>query len=115
MYLIDHYELAEQRVVGLTVGTGCTLRVSHGRLWLTQPGQHQDLWLQPGESWTQATTGLVWLSAEPSARFQLAHPMVAGSAARRFTRLTWPRLRALATTPAQWRRSQAPRLATLEA
>ncbi|WP_180132625.1 DUF2917 domain-containing protein [Rhodoferax sp. BLA1] len=73
MHQIEHYELAQQRVVGLTLRAGCTLRVDHGRLWLTQPGQHQDIWLQAGESWTQATTGLVWLSAEPSAQFQLVH------------------------------------------
>jgi len=72
MHQIQHYELTEPRAVGLTLRAGCTVRVSHGRLWLTQPGQALDVWLQAGESWTQAATGTVWLSAEPSAQFQLA-------------------------------------------
>lgn len=73
MHQIEHYELTEPRAVSLTLRAGCMVHVSHGRLWLTQPGQHHDVWLQAGESWTQATAGLVWLSAEPSAQFQLTH------------------------------------------
>ena len=72
MHQIEHYELTEPRAVGMTLRAGCVVRVSHGRLWLTQPGQMQDVWLQAGESWTQAATGTVWLGAEPSAQFQLA-------------------------------------------
>jgi len=73
MYQIEHYELGTQHAVGLTLHAGSMVRVGHGRLWLTQPGQMQDVWLRAGESWTQPATGLVWLSAEPSAQFQLAH------------------------------------------
>lgn len=72
MYQIEHYELLDQHVVGLTLRAGCTVRVDHGRLWLTQPGQHHDIWLQAGQSWTPTSTGRVWISAEPSAQFQLA-------------------------------------------
>jgi len=73
MHQIEHYELADQHAVGLTLRAGCMIRVSHGRLWLTRSGQALDVWLQTGESWTQPSTGTVWLSAEPSAQFQLAH------------------------------------------
>lgn len=81
MHQIEHYELTEPRAVGLTLRTGCMVRVSHGRLWLTRPGDALDVWLHAGESWTQPSTGTVWLSAEPNAQFQLAHVLQ-----------PWPRL-----------------------
>jgi hypothetical protein len=93
MHQIEHFELAKNDVVCLKLHAGCLVRVSHGRLWLTQPGQVQDVWLQPGESWTQAATGLVWLSAEPSAQFQLAHVAWPWPALRQLRQLFAARLR----------------------
>jgi len=73
MHQIEHFELATNDVVCLRLHAGCLVRVCHGRLWLTRAGHAQDVWLHPGESWMLPATGTIWLSAEPSAQFQLAH------------------------------------------
>jgi hypothetical protein len=72
MVRIEHYELASPRAVALYLGTGSTIRVSSGRLWLTVQGQPQDVWLQAGEGFTLGSAGTAWLSAEPAAQFQVA-------------------------------------------
>ena len=93
MHQIEHYELTEPRAVGLTLRAGCTVRVSHGRLWLTRPSHTLDLWMHAGESWTQPSTGLVWLSAEPTAQFQLAHLVQPWPSLRQLRQLIPARLR----------------------
>jgi Protein of unknown function (DUF2917) len=72
MHQIEHFELATPQPVSLKLVAGCVVRVSHGRLWLTRPGQLDDVWLQAGDSWTLPATGQVWIGAEPAAQFQLA-------------------------------------------
>lgn len=72
MHQINHFEMATPAPVSLTLGAGCVIRVTHGRLWLTRPGHLQDVWLQAGDCWTLPTAGVVWLSAEPIAQFQVA-------------------------------------------
>lgn len=72
MHQIEHFELATPQPVSLKLGVGCVVRVTHGRLWLTRPGQLDDVWLQAGESWTLPASGQVWIGAEPAAQFQLA-------------------------------------------
>ena len=104
MHQIEHYELADQHAVGLTLRAGCMIRVSHGRLWLTRPGQALDVWLQTGESWTQPSTGTVWLSAEPCAQFQLAHVLQ-----------PWPALAQLRHVLPTWVRCAALPLRTIHA
>jgi hypothetical protein len=94
MHQIEHYELASACAVGVRLRAGCVVRVSHGWLWLTRAGDAQDVWLQAGDSWTQPATGRVWLSAEPSAQFQLANPL-----------RPWPALAPLRRLLPTWRHS----------
>lgn len=76
MYRIENFELSTSRVVAFQAKAGCVIRVTAGRLWLTVQGQPRDVWLQAGESWTAPRVDAVlWLSAEPSASFQMAHAM----------------------------------------
>jgi hypothetical protein len=101
MYQIENFELNTSRVVALQAKAGCVIRVTAGRLWITVQGQPDDVWLQAGESWSVPGGGaVVWLSAEPSASFQMAHAIA-------------PRRRAAVQLPfsfsgvARWWRSSA--------
>lgn len=72
MIQIEHFELATPRPVALALRAGCVIRTTGGRLWLTVQGQPDDVWLQAGECWTLPAPGTVWMSAEPTAAFQVA-------------------------------------------
>ena len=74
MHQIENFELSISRVVAFQAKAGCVIRVTAGRLWLTLQGQPDDVWLQAGESWSvPGANAVLWLSAEPSASFQMAH------------------------------------------
>jgi hypothetical protein len=47
----------------LTGGRGRRVACASGRVWITAPGMREDLFLQPGESWTAATDALVLVEA----------------------------------------------------
>jgi hypothetical protein len=74
MVKIEQFELRTPEVVALRLPAGAVLRVSTGRLWLTQEGRSEDVWLQAHGSWTAPQAVLVRLSAEPSVDFQIAQP-----------------------------------------
>ena len=74
MVRIEHFELRTPEVVALRLPAGAVLRVSTGRLWLTQDGRSEDVWLQTHGSWTAPQAVSVRLSAEPSVDFQIAQP-----------------------------------------
>jgi len=79
MYQIENFELNTGRVVAFRAKAGCVVRVTAGRLWLTVQCAPDDLWLHAGQCWTAPQAGaVVWLSAEPAARLQLAHPVAFG-------------------------------------
>lgn len=75
MYQIEHFELSATRATTFQLKTGCVIRVTSGRLWLTVQGDHNDVWLQAGEHWIMPANGTLWLSAEPQAVFQIAQPI----------------------------------------
>ena len=81
MHLIEHYELKTPRVAAFELKAQSEIRVLRGRLWLTLAGQPEDVWLQPGQTWTLPVNGLLWLSAEPVAAFQVAQFSAAQPAA----------------------------------
>jgi hypothetical protein len=83
MVRIEHFELRTPEVVALRLPAGAVLRVSTGRLWLTQEGRSEDVWLQAHGSWTAPQAVSVRLSAEPSVDFQIAQP----AAVRRTSRI----------------------------
>ena len=72
MVRIEHFELRTPDVVALRLPAGAVVRVSTGRLWLTQDGRSEDVWLQAHGSWTAPQAVSVRLSAEPSVDFQIA-------------------------------------------
>ena len=74
MVKIEQFELRTPEVVALRLPAGAVLRVRTGRLWLTQEGCTEDVWLQTHGSWTAPQAVLVRLSAEPSVDFQIAQP-----------------------------------------
>ena len=74
MHRIENFELSPFRVVAFHVRAGTVIRVTAGRLWLTVQGQRHDVWLQAGDSWrVPGANAVLWLSAEPTACFQMAH------------------------------------------
>lgn len=78
MYQIIHFELNASRVAAFQLKPGAVIRVTAGRLWLTLQGQTDDVWLRAGDHWTlPAGRAIVWLSAEPTAEFQIAQPVMA--------------------------------------
>jgi hypothetical protein len=87
MQQIDSFELNSVQVIALRLRAGSEIRVSSGRLWITISGHASDIWLQSGQTWrlpaapkrAQAT---LWISAEPSAAFQIARPVASRSTAR---------------------------------
>ena len=83
MHQIEHFELATPHAVALKLGAGCMIRVTSGRLWLTVQDQLADVWLHAGECWTLPVSGIVWISAEGAAQFQLS---------RAFRQWQWPGL-----------------------
>jgi hypothetical protein len=89
MVKIEHFELRTPDVVALRLAAGMVLRVSSGRLWLTQDGCSEDVWLQAPASWTAPHAVNVRLSAEPSVDFQIARP----AAVRRVPRIRMARTR----------------------
>ena len=76
MYRIETFELSQPRVAAFQLKAGCVIRVTAGSLWLTQQGQSNDVWLQDGGRWTLPAKGMVWLSAETAAAFQIAQPIM---------------------------------------
>lgn len=54
--------------------TGCCdlpVRCRSGRVWITAPGQADDIFLHAGQTWTVPTDGLVLIEAEGSASVAL--------------------------------------------
>lgn len=99
MYQIENFELNKSSVVGFQLKTGCLIRVTAGRLWLTLQGQPGDVWLQAGECWTMpAVNATVWLSAEPTTEFQIAQSI---------TMRCWPGGKTLINLVARFWRSTA--------
>ncbi|WP_367849155.1 DUF2917 domain-containing protein [Rhodoferax sp. WC2427] len=90
MVRIEHFELRTPDVVALRLPAGAVVRVGTGRLWLTQEGRSEDVWLQAHGSWTAPQAVSVRLSAEPSVDFQIAQPAAVRRAPR--IRLTRPGL-----------------------
>lgn len=75
MYQIDTFELSTSRVALFQLKAGCVIRVTGGRLWLTRQGRAEDLWLRSGECWTVPVNSVLYLSAEPTAAFQIAQTL----------------------------------------
>lgn len=75
MHHIEHFELSTPQPVALRLSRGGEIRVTAGRLWLTQQGHAHDVWLCPGDSWVLPQPSRVWLSGEPQARFQVARAL----------------------------------------
>lgn len=71
MHHIEHFELSTPKPVALRLEHGCEIRVTAGRLWVTQHGHSHDVWLYPDDNWVLPNCNVVWLSGEPQARFQV--------------------------------------------
>ena len=75
MYQIETFELSTSRVALFQLKAGCVIRVTGGRLWLTRQGRAEDIWLRTGECWTVPVNNVLYLSAEPTAEFQIAQAL----------------------------------------
>ena len=75
MQRLDRFESTSTAARPLRLDAGSTIRVCHGRLWLTMDGQLEDVWLAPGDVWVAGRPVTVWLSGEPLAGFELLHPV----------------------------------------
>ncbi len=80
---------------------GTTLRVTRGRVWITQENDPRDLVLRTGDTWVIERNGLTILEAQentticaPGREFETAVSM--RPAPRAASRTPWRRLRALA-------------------
>lgn len=81
----SNWSLVPGEALSLEIGPGAReLSVVEGRVWLTQAGSLQDIWLEPGQSVSLASGSQIVLEAWPSAQFQLlVPPSVCPSLARR--------------------------------
>jgi hypothetical protein len=61
-------ELSSKNPLNIVQGKGASLRVLHGRIWLTQEGSPDDVFLDGGESYTFSRDGKVVITAEGSPR-----------------------------------------------
>ncbi|MFO6420547.1 DUF2917 domain-containing protein [Hylemonella sp. W303a] len=52
---------------------GCWIECTQGRLWLTVPGQPEDIFLSPGERVRIGSNGLALVSGFPSGTVRLVH------------------------------------------
>lgn len=109
MQHIDSFELNTPQVAALRLRAGSRIRVTSGRLWLTVQGGSSDIWLQTGQEWTlHSKHATLWLSAEPSAAFQIARPV-----ARRASYLLPPAVHAAVAAVLQYPSRVWLKLATL--
>jgi hypothetical protein len=78
------WELARGEALSLDIGPGPReLSVTEGRVWLTQSGALEDVWLQPGQSVLLASGARVVVEGYPAAKFQLLVPPAACRVQRR--------------------------------
>jgi Protein of unknown function (DUF2917) len=79
------WTLSPGEALSLEIGPGPReLSVTEGRVWLTQAGRLDDVWLEQGQSVQLASGSRVVLEAWPSAQFQLlVPPAVCPAMARR--------------------------------
>lgn len=69
------WTLSQGEALSLEIGPGAReLSVSQGRVWLTQAGQLEDVWLEAGQSVQLASGSRVVLEGWPCADFQLLVP-----------------------------------------
>lgn len=72
------WSLTRGEALSLDIGPGPReLSVTEGRVWLTQSGALEDVWLVPGQSVTLQSGARVVLEAWPEAQFQLLVPPAA--------------------------------------
>ncbi|GIK85308.1 MAG: DUF2917 domain-containing protein [Burkholderiales bacterium] len=83
-----HFDLDDGAALHLDDARGNTLRVTRGRLWVTQHGDARDIVLQAGDAWTIERNGLTIAAAQAPTSV-----VIAGRAARRLDargrRLPW--------------------------
>lgn len=72
------WSLARGEALSLDIGPGPReLSVSEGRLWITQSGSADDIWLKPGQSVLLKSGARVVMEGWPAAQFQLLVPPTA--------------------------------------
>ena len=64
--------LAKGDLVELPDAKGATLRVTRGRLWVTQEGDRRDIVLERGDAWTVELPGLTVAEAQDDAAVVVA-------------------------------------------
>lgn len=67
-------QLAKDATMRIEAARGVRLHVRSGRLWITEEGFPDDLFVGPGESWTLRGDGRALVQAERAAAFDLADP-----------------------------------------
>jgi len=67
-------QLPQGATLRLDAARGVTVRVRHGRLWLTEQGLPDDVFLAPGEAWQLRGNGRVVAEADATSRFELVGP-----------------------------------------
>jgi hypothetical protein len=70
MHRIEQWEIRDALARPMSLPAASVLRVTAGRVWLTQEHGGDDIWLLPGEEWRATQPVRVWLSAEPTATLQ---------------------------------------------
>jgi hypothetical protein len=79
------WDLRAGELVELADARGTTLRVTHGRLWLTQEHDSRDIVLGAGESFTLDGAGLALAEAQRRTTVCLHAPRVAATGLRQST------------------------------
>lgn len=100
------WSVEKGEALSLAIGPGArSLNVVHGRVWITQAGGGEDLWLDAGQS-VQLNAGQeLLIEAWPEAQFQLLVPPCTQV---RKAQWTWPRLlRSAPSSPSSSPRSSS--------
>jgi hypothetical protein len=75
------WSISRGEALSMKIGPGAReLSVTEGRVWLTQAGSLDDVWLEPGQSVALASGSRVVIEGWPEAQFQLLVPPAACAA-----------------------------------
>jgi hypothetical protein len=75
MQSLELFESLSSTPARMRLAAGACIRVSAGKLWLTVEGQSDDVWLSAGAQWCASRDLMVWLSGEPTAKFDVLYPV----------------------------------------
>lgn len=75
MQSLEMFESLSSAPARMRLLAGAFIRVNEGTLWLTVEGQSEDAWLGVGAQWCALHDVVIWLSGEPTVKFDVLYPV----------------------------------------